>query len=176
MKKRTITYVFGAILTTGLLFSACKKEEGTSQLKVRMVDAPANLQQVNVEVTGVEIHTASQGWVSLPANPGVYDLLTLQDSVSAVLVNGGSFPSGDVSQMRLILGSNNYIVADSIIYPLATPSAQQSGLKININYHFDPNETYELLLDFDAEKSIVTQGNGDYSLKPVIKILSIITL
>lgn len=174
---KTVKYLLGAALAIGLFFSACQKEQGgTSQMKVRMVDAPGDFQEVNVEVLGVEVHTNTQGWVSLPTNQGVYDLLTLQDSVSAVLVNGGSFPSGQVSQMRLKLGSNNYVVVDDTIHPLATPSAQQSGLKINLNYNFDPNEQYELLFDFDAAQSIVTEGNGGYSLKPVIKVLSIITL
>ncbi|MNJ81020.1 hypothetical protein D3C77_796330 [compost metagenome] len=64
-------------------------------------------------------------------------------------------------------------MVDSTYYPLATPSAQQSGLKINLKSDFAPNQVYEVLLDFDAENSIVTQGNGSYSLKPVIKVLSI---
>lgn len=174
---KTLKYILGVTLGIGFSFTACQKEKaGTSQMKIRMVDAPGDFQEVNVELLGVEIHTNTQGWVSLPTNQGVYDLLTLQDSVSAVLVNGGNFPSGQVSQLRLILGSNNYVVVDDTIHPLATPSAQQSGLKINLNYTFDPNEQYELLFDFDASQSIVTEGNGGYSLKPVIKVLSIITL
>jgi len=168
--------ILGVIVAAGLTFSGCHKEQGTSTMNVRMVDAPGDFQQVNVEVLGVQVHHDAQGWVSLPTVTGVYDLLTLQNDVSAVLVNTGQIPSGNVSQIRLLLGSHNSVMVDSTMYDLATPSAQQSGLKINVGYNFQPNETYELTLDFDAAKSIVIQGNGSYSLKPVLKILSITSI
>jgi hypothetical protein len=60
------------------------------------------------------------------------------------------------------------VVLDGTTYPLSTPSAEQSGLKLQ-----EPNITggimYHVLLDFDANKSIVKLGNGGYKLKPVIR-------
>lgn len=168
-------YYFVALISVGMLgiSSGCKKKEGDSQMTVKMVDAPGDFQQVNVEVLQVQVHHSGQGWINLPTVAGVYDLLTLQNDVSATLVNAGTLPSGDLQQLRLILGDENTVMVDSLYYPLATPSAQQSGLKINLNTNFAPNTQYELVLDFDAEQSIVTQGNGSYSLKPVIRVLSI---
>jgi hypothetical protein len=139
-----------------------------------MKDAPGDFQQVNVEVLRVEVHHGASGWVMLPTNQGIYDLLTLQYNVTAVLVNQGTLPAGEIDQMRLILGSNNTVMVDSVYYPLATPGAQQSGLKINVNTDFAPDHTYELLIDFDARKSIVQQGSGNYSLKPVITLAGIV--
>ncbi len=166
---------FVALIAVGMLgiSTGCKKKEGTSQMTVKMVDAPGDFQQVNVEVLQVQVHHDGQGWINLPTNAGIYDLLTLQNDVSATLVNAGTLPSGHLEQFRLILGDENNVMVDSLFYPLATPSAQQSGLKINLNADFDPNTQYELVLDFDAEQSIVTHGTGTYSLKPVIKVLSI---
>lgn len=49
--------------------------------------------------------------------------------------------------------------------------AKPSGLKVNIKdngFDVTANSTIDLMLDFDACKSIVTQGNGTYALKPVI--------
>ncbi|WP_341900558.1 DUF4382 domain-containing protein [Fluviicola taffensis] len=171
---KTIVY-FVALVAVGLLgvSTGCKKKEGESHMTVKMVDAPGDFQQVNVEVLQVQVHHSGQGWINLPTNSGVYDLLTLQNDVSATLVNVGTLPSGHLEQFRLILGDENSVMVDSLYYPLATPSAQQSGLKINLNTDFAPNSTYEVLIDFDANSSIVTQGNGSYSLKPVIKVLSI---
>jgi len=172
---KTIVY-FVALVSVGMLgiSTGCKKKsEGNSQMTVKMVDAPGDFQQVNVEVLQVQVHHSGQGWVNLPTNAGVYDLLTLQNDVSTTLVNAGSLPSGHLEQFRLILGDENNVMIDSVYYPLATPSAQQSGLKINLNADFAPNTLYELVLDFDAANSIVIQGNGAYSLKPVIKVLSI---
>lgn len=165
--------VAGIIAGMLVVSAGCKKSEGESRMTVKMVDAPGDFQQVNVEVLQVQVHHAGAGWIDLPTNAGVYDLLTLQNDVSATLVDVGTLPSGHLNQFRLILGSNNYVMVDSLIYPLSTPSAQQSGLKMNLNFDFAPNELYQLLIDFDAQNSIVTQGNGGYSLKPVLKVLSI---
>lgn len=169
------TRYFVVLVAVGVLgiSTGCKKKEGESRMTVKMVDAPGDFQQVNVEVLQVQVNHSSQGWISLPTNAGVYDLLTLQNDVSATLVNVGTLPAGHLNQFRLILGDENNVMVDSLYFPLATPSAQQSGLKINLDTDFAPNSTYEVLLDFDANNSIVTQGNGSYSLKPVIKVLSI---
>jgi hypothetical protein len=53
--------------------------------------------------------------------------------------------------------------------PLETPSAQQSGLKLNIHQTITSGILYTITLDFDAAKSIVTTGNNKYILKPVIR-------
>jgi hypothetical protein len=169
--------IIGSLAILAIAVVSCQKEpNGTSKMTVKMTDAPGDFQQVNVEVLEVRVHHSGSGWVTLPTNQGVYDLLTLQDSVTTVLVNQGQLPAGHIDQFRLILGANNTVMVDSLIYPLQTPSAQQSGLKINVNGDFVPNETYELLIDFDAGESVVEQGNGGYLLKPVIKLGGIIQL
>lgn len=171
--KNLLLPIFIVSAITLAVFSCSKYESGTSQLTIKMKDAPGDFQQVNVEILEIQVHNSSTGWSTLPTNQGIYDLLTLQDSVTAVLVNSGAFPSGQTSQLRMILGENNTVMVDSVIYDLKTPSAQQSGLKINVKTDFLPNETYEILLDFDAEKSVVKQGNGKFNLKPVLKLESV---
>src|SRR5690554_2091884 len=99
---------------------------------------------------------------------GVYDLLELTAGVNVLLYND-EVPAGDISQIRLILGEENSIVVDGEVLPLDTPSAQQSGLKIQVHQTLEAGVLYEFILDFDVDKSIVAQGNGGYSLKPVIR-------
>ena len=55
------------------------------------------------------------------------------------------------------------------MHNLETPSAQQSGLKLNIDANLTGGVVYKLWIDFDAARSIVVKGNGDYLLKPVIR-------
>jgi len=172
MKKSLIGLVL-LISSSMVIATGCKKEQGESRMTVKMVDAPGDFQQVNVDVQQVQVHHDGMGWVNLPTVAGVYDLLTLQNDVSATLVDVGTLPSGHINQFRLVLGANNTVMVDSVYYPLATPSAQQSGLKINLNADFVPDQLYQLIIDFDAQESIVIQGNGSYSLKPVIKVLAI---
>lgn len=172
MKK--ILYIAACITATVVLAFSCRKDEqGTSHLSVRMKDAPGDFQMVNVDVQRVEVHTSAEGWVTLDTEPGVYDLLKLRDSAQAILVSNDNLFSGQLDEIRLVLGSHNSVVVDSIEYPLATPSAQQSGLKIKMDTYLAPDTEYVILLDFDAALSIVTQGNGSYSLKPVIHVESI---
>jgi hypothetical protein len=146
----------------------------------KMKDAPGDFQQVNVEVVGVEIHYSDspdgEGWRSLPTNVGIYNLLELQNNVFVVLTNETDIPVGSVTQMRLILGTQNSVMVDDILFSLSTPSAQNTGLKFNLNTDLMDDVTYEVLIDFDAQKSIVIEGNGSYSLKPVIKVESITAL
>ncbi len=58
--------------------------------------------------------------------------------------------------------------------PLDTPSAVQSGIKLIHQFTVGSGQRVDLLLDFDACKSIVKTGNGKYKLKPVIKVIPIV--
>jgi hypothetical protein len=55
--------------------------------------------------------------------------------------------------------------------PLFTPSALHSGIKLVNQFYVASGQRVDLLLDFDACKSIVTNGAGNYVLKPVIKVI-----
>ena len=52
-----------------------------------------------------------------------------------------------------------------------TPSAVQSGIKLINEFDVATGQRVDLVLDFDACKSIVTRGNGAYTLKPVIQVI-----
>jgi hypothetical protein len=54
---------------------------------------------------------------------------------------------------------------------LDTPSAVPSGIKLIHPFTVTQGQRVDLLLDFDACKSIVKRGNGTYLLKPVIQII-----
>ncbi|HSD15056.1 MAG TPA: DUF4382 domain-containing protein [Flavobacterium sp.] len=144
---------------------------GTSKITVRMSDNPGDYDEVNVEVVDVEIQSPDGGWMSIGNNPGIYDLLDLTGGVNVILADS-VVPSGYLGQMRLILGDENTVVKDGVTYPLHTPSAQQSGLKLQINQTLQPDFTYNFLLDFDVQHSVVVEaGNsGNYNLHPVIRV------
>lgn len=151
---------------------------GTANMTVRMTDAPGDYDEVNIDVQDVQVKVEAEmeadvdadGWVSLNnVETGVYDLLELTGGISQILADS-EVPAGYVSQMRLVLGTENTVVVNGELKPLNTPSAQQSGLKLQLNQELEEGENYAFLLDFDVEESIVSQGNGGYSLKPVIRL------
>lgn len=150
--------------------------EGKSQISVKLMDNPGDYDNVFVDVIDVKVkvndsNDDENGWISLNAiNTGVYDLLELTGGINVLLVDDFEIPSGTLNQIRLILGDNNSIVIDGDTFPLNTPSAQQSGLKIKVNEPLAPNIHYTFLLDFDVDESIVVAGNsGNINLKPVIR-------
>ena len=166
----------GALLVMCSVFalSGCRKEDDNKgNISIRMTDAPAAYQQVNVEILKVRVHMeGGASWIDLPTNSGVYDLLALQNGIDTTIVNSNAqLPAGNISQMRLVLGSNNTIMADSVLYPLAVPSGSESGVKIVGNMQVIPNQTLNVLIDFVAGESVVENGNNSYHLKPVIKVV-----
>ena len=162
-------------LTVSVFVTSCSKQEKPSsenaKLLVYLADDPADYQKVIIDVKDVQINMNDSSWQSLPGvKAGSYDLLRLVNDKDTLLSNA-DIPTGTLEQMRLVLGPNNYVVVDGQNIPLQTPSAQQSGLKLNVHEKITDGVLYTITLDFDAGKSIVTTGNGKYILKPVIRTI-----
>lgn len=155
-----------------LVFGASCSDNGTATVKVTMIDAPADFDKVVVDLVDVQVNTSSdeeKGWLSLEnANMGKYDLLELTNGTDAFL-GDIILPEGKLSQIRMILGTENVLTVDGTETALTTPSAQQTGLKLNVNADIVGGVTYNLVIDFDAAKSVVSAGSGKYNLKPVIR-------
>src|SRR5215204_1072524 len=153
-----------------IAFSACKKDSGESTLRVRLTDAPADYQEVNIDLKAINVKLSddSAAWVALDAIPGIYNLLGLQNGVDT-LIGTKTFSKSTVKEIRLVLGPNNTIKVNDAVFPLIVPSGSESGLKIKINKKLTASiET--LIIDFDAALSIHEEGTGDYTLRPVLKI------
>ncbi len=155
-----------------LLVASCSKDKDRtkSSLSILLTDAPANFDQVNVEVQGIEITGTNGERIMLNANTGIYNLLEYANGAKTMIATG-DIEAGTIEQIRLILGANNSVMVDNVVYPLKTPSAQQSGLKLQLHKTFEPGVDYSLTLDFDALQSVVVKGNGEYQLKPVIRVI-----
>jgi len=161
-------------LAAAALFS-CSNDDKMARLEVRLTDAPGDYDAVNIDIIGMELQTEgsgdNDGWRTIPVNGGIYNILELAGGLDTLLTTAET-PAGSISQIRLILGENNSIVVDGKEKPLSTPSAQQSGLKLNVHTTLKEGVSYTLTLDFDAARSIVQKGNGAYSLKPVIRVVT----
>ena len=154
------------------LLACDDNQSGNSIVNIKLTDAPSDYDAVNVDVKGIEIHYSAESddkWLALEnVNKGVYNLLDFSNGKDTLLVSS-ELPSGKISQIRLILGSNNSIVTGGNTYQLEVPSGSTSGLKINLNESVEEAIVMNIWLDFDANKSIVKTGNGKYQLKPVIR-------
>jgi hypothetical protein len=172
MKARNLFALIAfPVLLTVIALQGCKEDApaGESHLNMYLTDAPAAYDAVYIDIQSIEIISDNGTYTYDLLSPGVYNLLEFSSGVDTLLISEDISPK-TITQIRLILGDNNSIVVDGITYPLETPSAQSSGLKLNVHYTFEAGITYDLWLDFDAEQSIVEQGSGDYLLKPVIRV------
>lgn len=169
--KRIVPFAL-AIAAFAMAFTGCQKN-GKAKVSVYLTDDPANYSAVNIDIQKVLINVGDQGaenWREVPLqNPGVYNLLDFRNGMD-VLLGDIELPAGKITQMRLVLGSNNTVEENGNTYELRTPSAMQSGLKFNINTTLEEGITYKIWIDFDAGRSVVKAGNsGIYNLKPVIR-------
>lgn len=155
---------------------------GTGTLRVALTDAPAcGFDHVYVTVERVRVHASdsaderSSGWrdLALPA-PRKIDLLTLTNGALEEL-GSTPLPAGSYTQLRLVLSPNSGSTLANSVVPtggretaLATPSAVQSGIKVIRPFTVAAGQVADLVLDFDACRSIVRRGNGSFGLKPVL--------
>lgn len=166
------------LVVIAFLFSGCRKSGSDSSMSVYMTDAPGPFINVYVDVKEFRVHYTNSnigmdGWVTLQTRAQVYDLLTLQNDVSVLIADNNNLQEGQINQLRLVLGANNYVVTtDSIPYPLIIPSSAESGLKINTQIDIKPGTSSTLTIDFDAAASIRDYIDGAYMMNPVIKVKS----
>ncbi|CAN5742504.1 DUF4382 domain-containing protein [soil metagenome] len=157
-------------------------------VRFALTDAPScGYDQVNITIDRIRLHQDSGagdgdgGWSEIVLQPPKrVDLLTLTNGALAEL-GQATVPVGTYRQLRLVLAVNgNAVPPPNSVVPtggsetaLSTPSAQQSGLKLSTEIVVADNALTDLVLDFDACKSVVKAGaSGRYNLKPVITVLA----
>jgi hypothetical protein len=154
-----------------------------------MTDAPScGFDHVFITVSKVRVNASSTaadtdgGWTDIAlASPQKIDLLSLTNGVLADL-GRAPLPAGQYQQIRLVLVPNQgNTPANSVVVtgtateqPLDTPSATQSGFKIIQPFTVQANTLVDLVLDFNACKSIVQRGNGSFGLKPVVTAIPMV--
>ncbi|SMC94469.1 DUF4382 domain-containing protein [Pedobacter africanus] len=183
--KLKIAYAGFALFFTGLIFlTGCKENnnntaEGNTKVEIRMTDAPGNFEKINLSVKEIVLLSDGKPY-RFSASADIFNILDFRigSSKPDILVASGEMPSGEVTEIRLVLNeTGNTIVVNGVSQALTTPSGQSSGWKVKLkaNPSLEPGVTYSLLLDFDAAKSIVSTGNGKYLLKPVVRGLTAAT-
>ncbi len=168
MKKVFLFFMIS--ISAVILFTSCTKENTLTKLNIKLTDAPGDYAEVNIDLKEVQVNyrNDSTGWETLPTFAGIYDLLKLQNGVDT-LIASTTIPSSVLTEIRLVLGKNNTVKVGDSLFPLKIPSGESSGLKIKVDKKlYGSLET--VIIDFDAALSIHENGNGEYILKPVIRL------
>lgn len=141
---------------------SCKDFDNSPKalVNVLLIDAPAQWDSVIVEIQGVELEFVPNGRegdiqkIFLPYEPGDKEIDLSQ------LVGGTSLPVGRTElQLGLItgatlrLGTRNALYLNEERVPLELPNGVTDYFQ-EISIDLEPNFSYDLILDFDLEKSL----------------------
>lgn len=160
--KRIAVIALIAFACGGILFlSTCKKENpassSVSQLAVGIKDAPAHCDRARIEIRGIRVYSLRDGWITIPMNDTILDILQLQDT-SAILgvVN---LEAGTITQVHVILGMNDTVTVGGIEYAL---DLTDSDLIVKVNDTLTSNSSFTLVVDINAAQSIFDDGTGGH--------------
>ena len=151
-----------------LLIWSCKDFDNSPKalVNILLIDAPAQWDSVIVEIQGVELEFVPNGRegeiqkIFLPYEPGDKEVDISQ------LVGGTALPVarmemqlGVITGATLRLGSSNSLYQGDTGFPLELPQGKTDYFQ-TLSIDLDPGISYDLILDFDLEKSIqVTNPN-----------------
>ncbi len=143
----------------------------TGKVVILLKDAPIDeAKNVWVTVSQIKIHKADpDSFIVIADTEQEFDLLELKNNPAPIA--SATLEAGAYNQIRMPVVSGKIVFEKEgvdVDYPLEVPSDE---IKIPIQLEVVAGGTTEILLDFDAEKSIkITQkGKKDvYLLRPVI--------
>jgi hypothetical protein len=134
---------------------------------------------VPMDTTGAFVDLLPDG-----EEPRLYDLLTLQDGIEALLATT-PVPADSFAQLRLVVDEATVSLAEGYEFrdgttsrTLHVPSGQTSGIKVKLDEPIVIEEGRILIVvvDFDVNDNFVIQGNPDTPagihgilFKPVLK-------
>lgn len=154
----------------------------TGTLKVAITDSPAfrDYSSVHINITKVMavpagkegVDDRNSGLVTIAEFPDGLDVNILKLHFLQQVLGSAPLPAGNYNQVRLILSpdpAKNYfmLTGSNSQEELTTPSALQTGVKINGHFSVTPGVLTTILLDFDPNTAIVMRGHtGMDNLKP----------
>lgn len=166
--------------------STLSYSSSTGTLRVSLTDKPnpdfdqvvVRIKEIRLVPTGKEdLEDDDSGLKTIPFDgPRSIDITKLQ--FQQELLGTGIVPAGSYSQVRLILEPNpeegppvNYVVlvGDETIYPLKTPSGQQSGVKVLGTFTVKAGVINAIMIDFDPTTAVVDTGSSEKNLKFILK-------
>ena len=174
--KPTTLYGFIILITALALMTGCSPKTSPAtmgEIFISLVDSPASINAVNIQIMGISIHSLGadslSGWISIKNSQTTYNLLTLRNGMNAILCDT-ILPPGTFDKIMLLIGNNSNIVVDGISDTLDISDA--NAIIINHQVDMEAGGFIGLTIDFDANRSVVPVSENRYKLEPVIRVVT----
>ncbi|MGH9379162.1 MAG: DUF4382 domain-containing protein [Thermoanaerobaculia bacterium] len=172
--------VLGVALTLALApLLSCSDSDSPSapsgtMLRIELTDAPTDeLSAVNVYISGLTIKPTTGPVERITNDVGLLDLLTLQDTTE--LLVAAEVESGDYEFIMVELDEAASSVVDAATGEELSLQIPSQEIKVLGGFTVEPDLTTTVLLDFDADRSLIRRGDGRWLLTPVILLANIST-
>ena len=169
-----------AVATSSAFLTGCggdSNDSNTGKVSMQITDAPVDgAVAVYVQFSGVVFIAEDEDSTDIIFDePKRINLLDFQNGEAYSFVDEVELAAGRYNQIRLLVDTdeNNDTVIELAdgTYELTIPSGDQTGLKLVNGFTVNTDETVSFTLDFDLRKSITVTGNGEYKLRPTIRIV-----
>ena len=175
--KRIHKMILIFITVQSLLIAGCESSsepsETTGTFNVRITDAPAEFDAVNITFSEVSVIQSGGDPIVVSDLVQTINLIEWSNGLSTPL-GSIELEAGTYNQIRLIIDSASVSI-DGVESAVTVPSGAQTGLKLTHQFTLEVGSTYNLMIDFDASRSVVRTGplaNPTYSLKPTIRLVA----
>lgn len=177
MDRFTVGRRLAAFLVVGILaVSACSDTTGipTSKVQILITDAPSDMiASAEVWISHVYLQGGGDdtGRVDLfndSESPHHYNLLDLQDGLTADLTGLVEIEAGIYQGLRLVVDSARVTLVEGLEFTdgtdtatLMVPSGSESGIKVMLNDEIGAGEgeSVTITVDFDVDRNFVIQGD-----------------
>jgi len=156
--------------------SSSEPAETTGTFNVRITDAPAAFDAVNITFSEVSVIQSGGDPIVVSDSVQTINLIEWSNGLSTPL-GSIELEAGTYNQIRLIIDSASVMI-DGVESAVTVPSGAQTGLKLTHQFTLEAGSTYNLMIDFDASRSVVITGpkaSPSYNLKPTIRLVAMPT-
>jgi hypothetical protein len=180
LKQLQYKYLYVVLLSIFLsfLFISCSSDGANNQgeLFIKVVDAPANYQQINIVVDRVSIHQTGAptdiGWTYLNIASSIsFDLLKQLNGHYIQIAS--KVPAGTYDQIKIDYGACT-IKTEGIVQQqnLNLDPSIRNGNTIFCGFQIVDGQQFQLTFDYDAYSSVYVSGVtfNNYYFKPKIRI------
>ncbi len=176
------TFAFCAL---ALAIAACNSDSGggeeTGVLNLSLTDAAVDdVKEVHIEFDGVTLKPASGPPIEILFDaPKSFELLALQDGITAELLPDTTVPAGPYNWIRLHVNAEFDSVYDSYAkydddseVEVQVPSGSERGLQLSGGITVLAGETVDLVIDWDLRKALTDPtGQPGLFVRPSLRVV-----